>query len=85
MKTFGVTDCTNLAPLKCCGRMDRRTDGWTDGVDPLLDLLSLERRRYKYLTEEMDGKMQKKNKGVHFKFTRISVVKCPIAPNLVLN
>ena len=23
MKTFGVTDYTNLAPLKCCGRMDR--------------------------------------------------------------
>ena len=23
MKTFGVTDYTNLAPLKCCGRTDR--------------------------------------------------------------
>ena len=24
MKTFGVTDYTNLAPLKCCGRTDRQ-------------------------------------------------------------
>ena len=24
MKTFGITDYTNLAPLKCCRRMDRR-------------------------------------------------------------
>ena len=31
MKTFGVTDYTNLVPLKCCGRTDRRTDGRTDG------------------------------------------------------
>ena len=23
MKTFGVTDYTNLAPLKCCGWTDR--------------------------------------------------------------
>ena len=36
-KTFGVTDYTNLVPLKCCGR--------TDGVDPLLGLLSLKRRK----------------------------------------
>ena len=27
MKTFGVTDYTNLVPLKCCGRTDGRTDG----------------------------------------------------------
>ena len=53
MKAFGVTDYTNLAPQKCCGqtngqtdkRTDRQTDGQTDGVDPLLDLLSLKRRR----------------------------------------
>ena len=25
MKTFGVTDYTNLVPLKCCGRTDGRT------------------------------------------------------------
>ena len=31
MKTFGVTDYTNLVPLKCCGRTDRRTDRRTDG------------------------------------------------------
>ena len=37
MKTFGVTDYTNLVPLKCCRRRD--------GVDPLLDLLSIKRRR----------------------------------------
>ena len=24
MKTFGVTDYTNLAPLKCCRQMDRQ-------------------------------------------------------------
>ena len=24
MKTFGVTNYTNLAPLKCCGRTDRQ-------------------------------------------------------------
>ena len=23
MKTFGVTDYTNLTPLKCCGRRDK--------------------------------------------------------------
>ena len=49
MKAFGVTDYTNLAPQKCCGqtngRTDGQTDGRTDGVDPLLDLLSLKRRR----------------------------------------
>ena len=27
MKTFGVTDYTNLVPLKCCGWKD----GWKDG------------------------------------------------------
>ena len=31
MKTFGVTDYTNLVPLKCCGRTDGRTDRRTDG------------------------------------------------------
>ena len=31
MKTFGVTDYTNLVPLKCCGRTDGQTDGQTDG------------------------------------------------------
>ena len=31
MKTFGVTDYTNLVPLKCCGQTDGRTDGRTDG------------------------------------------------------
>ena len=31
MKTFGVTDYTNLVPLKCCGRTDRRTDRRMDG------------------------------------------------------
>ena len=31
MKTFGVTDYTNLVPLKCCGRTGGRTDGRTDG------------------------------------------------------
>ena len=31
MQTFGVTDYTNLAPLKCCGRTDRRTDRQTGG------------------------------------------------------
>ena len=41
IKTFGVTDYTNLVLLKCFGR----TDGRTDGVDPLLDLLSLKQRR----------------------------------------
>ena len=30
MKTFGVTDYTNLVPLKCCGRTDGQTDGRTD-------------------------------------------------------
>ena len=42
-----------LGTLKCFGWMDRRMDGQTDietdnrtdGVDPLLDLLSLKRRR----------------------------------------
>ena len=28
---FGVTDYTNLVPLKCCGRTGGRTDGRTDG------------------------------------------------------
>ena len=45
MITFGVTDYTNLVPLKCCRRTDRQTDGRTGGVDPLLDLLSLNRCR----------------------------------------
>ena len=27
MKNFGVTDYTNLVPLKCCGQTDGRTDG----------------------------------------------------------
>ena len=49
MKTVGVTDYTNYAPQKCCGQTDGQTDGRTDertdGVDPLLDLLSLKRRR----------------------------------------
>ena len=31
IKTFGVTDYTNLVPLKCCGRTDGRTDRRTDG------------------------------------------------------
>ena len=35
-------------------------------------------------TEEMNEKMRK-NKGRTFKITHISVVKCPIVPNLVLN
>ena len=30
MKTFGVTDYTNLVPPKCCGRTDGQTDGRTD-------------------------------------------------------
>ena len=30
MKTFGVTDYTNLVPLKCCGRTDGQADGRTD-------------------------------------------------------
>ena len=54
MKTLGVTDLTNEAPLivadrqtdgQTNGRTDERTDRRTDGVDPLLDLLSLKRRR----------------------------------------
>ena len=39
MKKFGVTLYINWAPQKCCGR--------TDVVDPVLDLLSLKRRRLK--------------------------------------
>ena len=31
MNTVGVTDYTNLVPLKCCGRTDGRADGRTDG------------------------------------------------------
>ena len=31
MQTLVVTDYTNLAPLKRCGRTDRRTDRQTDG------------------------------------------------------
>ena len=31
METFGVTDYTNLAPQKCCGRTDRRTNQQSDG------------------------------------------------------
>ena len=45
MKTVGVTDYTNQAPQKCCGQTDGQTKGRTDGVDPLLDLLPLKRRR----------------------------------------
>ena len=31
MKTVGVTDYTNLEPLKCCGQTDGQTDGGMDG------------------------------------------------------
>ena len=43
MKTLGVTDYT-LGTPKVLGT-DGRTDGRTEGVDPLLDLLSLKRQR----------------------------------------
>ena len=33
MKTFGVTDYTNLVPLKCCGRTDIQAD-----VGPILNI-----------------------------------------------
>ena len=29
IKTFGVTDYTNLVPLKCCGQTGRQTEGWS--------------------------------------------------------
>ena len=31
MKTFGITDYTNLVPLKCCGQTDGRTAGGRSG------------------------------------------------------
>ena len=39
LRTDGLTDG------QTDGRTDGQTDGRTDGVDPLLDLLSLKRRR----------------------------------------
>ena len=49
MKAFGVTDYTNLAPQKCCGQTNTRTDRSTDGAGPLLDLLSLKKKTVKKL------------------------------------
>ena len=45
MKTFEVADLTNLAPHMCYIWTDRQMDEQRDGVYPLLDLLSLKRRR----------------------------------------
>ena len=45
MKAFGVTDPKSVADRRTDEQTNERTDGRTDGVDPLLDLLSLKRRR----------------------------------------
>ena len=47
METFGITNCTNYALQTCCRWREGRDDGLTDGVDPILDLLSLKRNRKK--------------------------------------
>ena len=67
MKTFGVTDYTNLVPLKCCGRTDGQTDGRTD------------RRTDGQTDGRLDGRSGPTTRPA---FTKATQVKMPTAPDL---